>query len=141
MPEWLDALKAIIAGAEAEPAPAPAPAPVVTTAPALESAPAPVVTTAPAPAPEPNAEIEALKAQQAEQAEALKLLAQRPVPGTPPESPTPTKLPKLFDTKALETRIEAEMKDNKSLDYHWTEENPISPPDQIVVGRGGPDLL
>ena len=139
----LEDLKNLIAGVDNPvadpPPPVPAPAPIPAPEPGPVPAPAPVPADAPPPeSPTPSPEILALQAQIAEQAEAMKVLAQRPQAGTP--APAPAKMPTVLDRKGLEERIEAELKDNEGLDYHWTEGNPISPPDSIVVGRGGPTL-
>lgn len=105
MPDILDRIKAIIGGGDdpgADPGPDPAPDP--------KPDPAPVADPKPDPAPDPrDARIAELEAEQAKQAQAMTLLAQRPAGQNADPTPTPPKTEiKRGDVKLLAARIAEE---------------------------------
>ena len=123
-----------------EPTPVPpTPVPPTPVPPVPPPEPTPVPPVPPVP-PTPDPSIADLQKQLAEQAEAMKLLAQRP--GGQDAQPTPAKLPKPGDVEALQARIELELKDSPDLDYHWINPDPIEAPEHTIAGRpGGPTLI
>ena len=123
----LDDLKALIAKSDnPEPEPAPAPAPLPAPAPAPEPSPAPSPTP-PEPTPEPtpdprDEQIAEMQTQLAEQAEAMKLLAQRPEPSQP--APVAPAMPKPLDEDGLVKRLQHEMQGDTTLADGFTWKNP-----------------
>lgn len=126
----LDDLKELINKQGGDPEPSPAPAPDPAPDPAPSPSPGPDPAPDPAPAVDPKVgELEALVQQQqtqlAEQAEAMKLLAQRP--GQPTAVvPTAPPMPKLHDEAGLVKRLEHEMKDSEGtgIPANWVWHNP-----------------
>lgn len=120
----LEDVKALITKHEPTPEPDPTPTPQ----PAPEPSPAPTPTP-PEPKPEPTPDpkddqIALLQSQLDEQAEAMKLLAQRPDPIQPAPAENVPPMPKSLDEEGLIKRLTHEMKNDTSLADGFVWKNP-----------------